>query len=131
MDRIRTSLLAMLFALAISAISLPLSAQRHVADQATLDQVVASHVRQKADDREAIRRVLEIQQVREVAEGAGLDLKRAETAVAALDDAEVGLIAAQARAVNDALAGGQSTVTISTTVIIIGLLVLILLIVAI
>ena len=128
MKRIRTSVLAMLFALAIS---LPLSAQQHAADQATLDQVVADHVRQKADDREAIRRVLEIQQVREVAEGAGLDLRRAETVVAALDDAEVGLIAAQARAVNDALAGGQSTVTISTTVIIIGLLVLILLIVAI
>lgn len=128
MERIRTSVLAMLFALAIS---LPLSAQQHVADQATLDQVVAGHVRQKADDREAIRRVLEIQQVREVAEGVGLDLKRAETAVAALDDAEVGLIAAQARAVNDGLAGGQSTVTISTTVIIVGLLVLILLIVAI
>ena len=128
MERIRTSVLATLFALAISQ---PLSAQQHVADQATLDQVVADHVRQKADDREAIRRVLEIEQVREVAERAGLDLKRAETAVAALDDAEVGLIAAQARAVNDVLAGGQSTVTISTTVIIIGLLVLILLIVAI
>jgi hypothetical protein len=128
MERIRTSLLAMLFALALS---LPLSAQQHVADQATLDQVVADHVRQKADDRDTIRRVLEIQQVREVAEGAGLDLRRAETVVAALDDAEVALIAAQARAVNDALAGGQSTVTISTTVIIIGLLVLILLIVAI
>ena len=128
MERIRTSVLAMLFALAISP---SLSAQQHVADQATLDQVVADHVRQKADDREAIRRVLEIEQVREVAEGAGLDLRRAEAAVAALDDAEVGLIAAQARAVNDALAGGQSTVTISTTVIIIALLVLILLIVAI
>jgi hypothetical protein len=127
MERIRTSVVALLFALAIW---LPVSAQQHVADQATLDQVVADHVRQKADDREAIRRVLEIQQVREVAEGIGLDLKRAETAVAALDDAEVVLIAAQARAVNDALAGGQSTVTISTTVIIIGLLVLILLIVA-
>ena len=127
MERIRTSVVALLFALAIW---LPVSAQQHVADQATLDQVVADHVRQKADDREAIRRVLEIQQVREVAEGIGLDLKRAETAVAALDDAEVGRIAAQARAVNDVLAGGQSTVTISTTVIIIGLLVLILLIVA-
>jgi hypothetical protein len=100
-------------------------------DQAILDQVVADHVRQKADDREAIRRVLEIEQVREVVEGAGLDLRRAETAVAALDDAEVSLIAAQARAVNDGLAGGQLTVTISTSVIIIGLLVLILLIVAI
>ena len=128
MERIRTSVLATLFALAIS---LPLSAQQHVADQATLDQVVAGHVRQKADDRETIRRVLEIEQVREVVEGAGLDLRRAETAVAALDDAEVGLIAAQARAVNDVLAGGQSTVTISTTVIIVALLVLILLIVAI
>lgn len=128
MERIRTSVLALLFALAVW---LPVSAQQHVADQATLDQVVADHVRQKADDREAIRRVLEIEQVREVVEGAGLDLRRAETAVAALDDAEVALIAAQARAVNDALAGGQSSVTISTTVIIIGLLVLILLIVAI
>ena len=128
MERFRTSVLAMLFAITIS---LPLSAQQHVADQATLDQVVAGHVRQKADDREAIRRLLEIEQVRDVAEGAGLDLKRAATSVAALDDAEVGLIAAQARAVNDVLAGGQSTVTISTTVIIIGLLVLILLIVAI
>jgi hypothetical protein len=127
MERIRTSVVAPLFALAIW---LPVSAQQHVADQATLDQVVADHVHQKADDREAIRRVLKIQQVGEVAEGIGLDLKRAETAVAALDDAEVGLIATQARAVNDALAGGQSTVTISTTVIIIGLLVLILLIVA-
>jgi hypothetical protein len=128
MERIRTSVLALLLALAIW---LPVSAQQHVADQATLDQVVADHVRQKGDDREAIRRVLEIEQVREVVEGAGLDLRRAETAVAALDDAEVALIAVQARAVNDALAGGQSTVTISTTVIIIGLLVLILLIVAI
>jgi hypothetical protein len=128
MERIRTSVLALLFALAVW---LPVSAQQHVADQATLDQVVADHVRQKADDREAIRRVLEIEQVREVVEGAGLDLRRAETAVAALDDAEVALIAAQARAVNDGLAGGQSSVTISTTVIIIGLLVLILLIVAI
>jgi hypothetical protein len=128
MERIRTSVLALLLALTIW---LPVSAQQHVADQVTLDQVVADHVRQKADDLEAIRRVLEIEQVREVVEGAGLDLRRVETAVAALDDAEVGLIAAQARAVNDGLAGGQSTVTISTTVIIIGLLVLILLIVAI
>lgn len=128
MERIWTSVLALLFALTLS---LPVSAQQHVADQATLDQVIADHVRQKHDDREVIRRVLEIQQVREVAEGAGLDLKRAETAVATLDDAEVSLIAAQARAANDVLSGGQSTVTISTTVIIIGLLVLILLIVAI
>ncbi len=129
MERVRTSMIALLFALVVW---LPVSAQqRHVVDQATLDRVVAEHVHQAADDREAIRRVLEIDQVRTLAEGVGLDLKRAEAAVATLDEAEVGIIAAQARTVNDALAGGQSSVTISTTVIIIGLLVLILLIVAI
>ena len=101
-----------------------------MADQATLDQVVADHVQQTGDDREAILRVLEIDQVRKLAEGVGLDLKRVEAAVATLDDVEVGVIAAQARMVNDALVGGQSNVTISTTAIIIGLLVLLLIIVA-
>jgi hypothetical protein len=117
----------MLFVLAAG---LTLSAQQHVADRAALDQLVADHVRQKTDDRAAIRRVLQMEQVRDIAKGAGLDLKRAERAVATLEDAEVSRIATQARAVDRALAGGQSTVTISTTVIIIGLLVLILLIVA-
>jgi hypothetical protein len=128
MERIRTFVIAPLFALVVW---LPVSAQqRHVADQATLDQVVADHVHQTADDREAIMRVLEIDQVRKLAEGVGLDLKRAEAAVATLDGVELGVIAAQARTVNDALVGGQSNITISTTAIIIGLLVLVLLIVA-
>jgi hypothetical protein len=47
-----------------------------------------------------------------------------------MDASEVANIASQARAANDTLAGGQGSVTISTTAIIIGLLVLILLIVA-
>ena len=128
MGRIKKSVIALLFALLAS---LPVSAQqKHVADQAILDQVVADHVQQTADDREAILRVLEIDHVRKLAEGVGLDLKRAEAAVATLDDVELGAIAAQARTVNDALAGGQSSVTISTTAIIVGLLVLILIIIA-
>lgn len=129
MGIVRISVIAVLFALVVSR---PVAAQgQHVADQALLDQLVADHIHQTTGDREAIRRVLEIEQVRKLAEGIGVDLKRAEAAVATLDNADVGIIAAQARRVNDALAGGQSTVTISTTVIIIGLLVLILLIVAI
>jgi hypothetical protein len=128
MDRIRISVIALLVALLVS---LPTFAQeRHVADQATLDQVIADHVDQTADDREAIRRVLEIERVRQLAEEIGLDLQSAETAVATLDDVEVAKIAAQARTVTDALAGGQSSVSISTTVIIIVLLLLILIIVA-
>jgi hypothetical protein len=128
MERIRISVIALLSALVVS---LPTVAQeRHVADQATLDQVIGDHVNQTADDREAIRRVLEIERVRQLAGEVGLDLKSAEAAVATLDDVEAATIAAQARTVTDALAGGQSNVTISTTVIIIVLLLLILIIVA-
>ena len=46
--------------------------------------------------------------------------------MATLDGQELTQLAAQARQVDQALAGGQSKITISTTVIIIALLVLIL-----
>ena len=124
----RISVIALLCAFSVSP---SVSAQRrHAADQAILDQAIADHVQQTGDDREAILRALDNEQVRELAERVGLDLKRAEAAVARLDDVELGVLAARARTVNDALVGGQSHVTISTTVIIIGLLVLILIIVA-
>lgn len=128
MNRHQISAIVLLLAVAAS---ISVSAQQaHVADQTTLNRAVADHIRQGVDDRQEVLRVLENEQVRELAEGVGVDLKRAEAAIATLDEMELGAIAAQARAVNEALAGGQSTVTISTTVIIIGLLVLILLIVA-
>jgi len=129
MNRHQISAIVLLLAVAAS---IPVSAQQsHVADQTTLDRAVADHIRQGAADRQEVLRVLENEQVRELAEGVGVDLKQAKAAIATLDETELGAIAAQARAVNDALAGGQGSVTISTTVIIIGLLILILLIVAI
>ena len=60
----------------------------------------------------------------------GVDIRRADSAVATMNGSELASVAAQARQADEALAGGASTVTISTTTIIIGLLVLILLIVA-
>ena len=104
--------------------------QASVVDQATLDQAVATHAQRADADRLAVRRLLERQQVRELAARTGIDIKRAEAAVATLDGAELRDIAEQARTVDDSLAGGQSKITLSTTTIIIGLLVLILLIVA-
>jgi hypothetical protein len=104
--------------------------QPSVVDQATLDRTIAAHVQRSDADRGAIRHLLERQEVREVAARAGIDITRAEAAVATLDAAELHEIAEQARAVDDSLAGGQSRITLSTTTIIIGLLVLILLIVA-
>jgi hypothetical protein len=106
-----------------------LAQQRHVASPAALDRAIAEHLRQADADRQAIRDVLQRPEVREIATHAGLDVARAERAVATLDGAELQQIAAQARAVDNSLAGGQN-ITLSATTIIIILLVVILIIVA-
>jgi len=102
----------------------------HAAPQSALDAAVQDHVAAGAADREAVLRLLERPEVQAVAGDIGLDLRRAETAIATLDGQQLTDLAAQAQQVERALAGGQSTVVISTTVIIIALLVLILIIVA-
>jgi hypothetical protein len=104
--------------------------QPGVVDRATIDAAVAAHAQRADDDRQTIRRVLERQEVRDVAGRIGVDLGLAQAAVGMLDGAELQRMADQARAVDSALAGGQS-VTISTTALIIILLLVILLIVAI
>jgi len=106
------------------------AAPTHIAGQAVLDAAVQEHARATDRDRETVRLFLQRSDVRAIAGKYGVDIRRAESAVAAMDASEVANIASQARAANDTLAGGQGSVTISTTAIIIGLLVLILLIVA-
>jgi hypothetical protein len=102
----------------------------HTAPQAAIDAALQQHVAAETADREAILRVLGHPEVKAVAERAGLDLRRATSAVATLDGADLARVAAQAQQVDEALAGGQSRVVISTTLIIIVLLVIILIIVA-
>ena len=102
----------------------------HAAPQSALDAAVQQHVDTTAADREAVLRVLGQSPVKGVAERAGIDLRRATGAVSTLQGEDLARVAAQARQVETALAGGQSKVTISTTMIIVALLVLILIIVA-
>ena len=102
----------------------------HTAPQGAIDAVLQQHVAAEAADRQAILRVLAHPEVKAVAERAGLDLRRASTAVATLDATELARVAAQAQQVDQALSGGQSRIVISTTLIIIVLLVIILIIVA-
>ena len=106
------------------------TAAPHIAGQKVLDTAVQDHARATDRDRETVRLFLQRSDVSAVAGKYGIDIRRAESAAAAMDASEVANIAAQARAANETLAGGQGSVTISTTAIIIGLLVLILLIVA-
>jgi hypothetical protein len=95
----------------------------------SLAAVAADHAAKKQADRQTILNVLERQDVRQVAQRAGLPIDKATAAVAALDGAELAKVAAQAQQVNDALAGGQ-TITLSVWLIIIALLIIILVVVA-
>src|SRR5262249_38277016 len=106
------------------------AAQMHIADQPVFDAAVQQHARATERDRDTVRLFLQRADVKAIAGKYGVDIGRAESAVAAIDASELAHVAAQAREANEALAGGESKVTISTTTIIIGLLVLILLIVA-
>lgn len=92
---------------------------------------IQSHFDQKVhseeSDREAIRELLARPDVQRVAGSAGLDLRRAETAVGVLSGPELARLAAQARDANSRLAGGE-TITMTWTMVIIVVVALVVLI---
>ena len=102
----------------------------HIVDSATIEAQLAARAAEADEQRAIITRLLEREQVRSIAERAGVDIVTVQSAVSTLDGEELAQIASIAQTVDDSLAGGQSTITISTTTIIIGLLLLILIIVA-
>jgi hypothetical protein len=126
----RTSVLTLAALVALIAAAPRAEAQTHTASQAALDAALQQHTSTSTVDRELVLRLLERDDVKKVAGEAGLDLRRAASVVATLDGQDLATVAAQARQVERSLAGGQSTITISTTVIIIALLIIILVVVA-
>jgi hypothetical protein len=100
----------------------------HAASSAAIDEALQDHVDSTDADRALVLRVLEQPAVRALAAELGVDVRRAQSAIATLEGEPLGRLAAQAQQVDQALAGGQGSVTISYTLIIIGLLVLILLV---
>jgi len=127
----RTSVMTLATLASLAAAVPRVEAQEiHTASQAALDAALQQHVSTSTADRETVLRLLERDEVKKVAGQAGLDLRRAERAVATLEGQDLANAAAQARQVERNLAGGQSTITISTTLIIIALLVIILIVVA-
>lgn len=104
--------------------------QTHVITQQALDQAVQQRVVQEQADRAAIRTFLQNPAVRDVAARAGLPIEKADAAVSTLQGNDLQRAAAQARQVNDQLAGGSDTIVLSATTIIIIILVIILLVVA-
>lgn len=103
--------------------------QSHVVDPSALDRALAERSEDTAAKRQTVRTALQQSEVREMAERFGLDITRAEAAIATLDGVVLDQLAAQAQWVNDEIAGGQ-TVRVNLLWVIIGLLILILIIVA-
>jgi len=125
-----SSILSVLLLSTLIAVTRAEAQTPHAATQSAMDAVVQQHVASIASDRDDVLRVLNLPQVKAVAGQAGLDLQKATRVAASLDGQDLSTVAAQARQVERSLAGGQSKVVISTTMIIIALLVLILIIVA-
>lgn len=130
----RTSVVSISAVGALTAVSLaaPRAAAAQEAHAATPEELEALVVRRTEAvdaDREALRAVLQRPEVRRVARTAGLDIRRAESAVAVLDAEEVERLAPTVREVEKALAGGANVIVISTTTLIIALLILIIILV--
>ena len=115
----------------VVAVVPPVNAQSsHTAPMSALESAVQEHVASGTPDREAVLRLLARPEVQVIAGEVGVDLRRVESAVGTLEGSQLAEVAAHARESEHALAGGQSRISISTTVIIIALLVIILIIVA-
>lgn len=102
----------------------------HAVSRSEMERTTAESDAADEARRAAIRSVLDREEVRETAEAHGIDLVRAEDAVATLHGKALARVLAQARRVDAALAGGDETLVISATTLIIALLVLIVILVA-
>ena len=125
MEIVRRTLAVFLVALLIAPAA---RAQTHVIAKSGLAQAVQERISQDQADREAILSLLQRADVRQIAANAGLSLEKARAGVSTLDGQQLREVAAQARQVNNDLAGGASTIVISTTTIIIVLLIVILIV---
>lgn len=96
--------------------------------QAAIDQALAERAAAADADRQVIRQVLSRTEVKDVADRMGVDIGRLQSAVGVLNADQLAQVAAQARQVDQNLAGGATTVVITTTTIIIALLIIIIIV---
>jgi hypothetical protein len=126
MRRRLISCAALLLAVVLAIPSAPAAADTSVIATSDLEQALAR--RQVQDDaaRDRVTTLLRRPDVQALAGEAGLDLKRAESAVQALDGAELEAVAAHAAALDQELAGGQ-TIRINLIVLLLIIIIVILL----
>jgi hypothetical protein len=115
--------------LAVAVGSSPAWAQQTstVVDRASVDRAVGDKVVSDESARDSIRTLLNRDDVKAMAEGMGLDVRRAEGAVSSLEGADLQRVTARATAANDLLAGGATTITISLVAVLLIIIIIILL----
>lgn len=116
-------------AVAFAVISSPAWAQQAttVVNRAAVDQALEEKVVSDESARDSIRALLGRDDVKAMAEGAGLNVRRAATAVSTLEGADLQRVASRAAAANELLAGGTTTITISLVAILLIVIIVILL----
>ena len=118
--------LSLVLAATALGLTAPLYAQgRSAVTTAELEAAVAVR---PAGTRQAVRDFLALPQVQKVADRMGVSTADLSAGVAGLDQASLDRFAQQTAVADRPLAGGANTIVISTTAIIIGLLILILLV---
>lgn len=111
----------------LSLSSPALAQQRHVVKASDMRQAMAAQAQAQQQTRDALRGVLRNSQVRVAAERLGLNVARAEGAIATLTPAELESLAGPVSDVSAQLAGGANTVVISTTTILLIIIIILLL----
>ena len=100
--------------------------QAPVVDRAAIDQALGAKVQSDESARDSIRTLLGRDDIKAMAEGMGLDVRRASNAVSSLEGADLQRVSARATAANDLLAGGRTTVTISLVALLLIIIIIIL-----
>lgn len=115
-------------ALSLLVSSSAMAQQKHIVDSVAMGRAVAAGQATDQDNRAVVRDLLHQSKAQEVATRLGLDITKADAAVATLSGAELERLATQARAAKTELAGGSSVVIVSTTTILLVLIIIILLV---
>jgi hypothetical protein len=119
-----TMTLAIALVMALPALG---AAETSAVNSSELDAALAASTLQEDAVREQVRALLAREDVRTLAEGAGLDLRQADAALAALDGEELQRVAEHAAVADGAMAGGQN-ITISLVAALLIVIIIILLV---
>ena len=103
----------------------PAWAQQHVADGAAMQQAIAAKTTADQGNREVVSKVLDRQDVRELAATMGVDLKEAKGALATMSSDELAQLAQPARAIDTDRTAGASTIVISVTTLLLLLILIV------